>query len=329
MAQQRSGLRKFAPWVVMLLLLLATSACSGGIALEGGIIVRDNYTLKNGEYLSEDQVIIANSIVLAPGSQAQGVITFIGHKVTLSSAIDGDVTVVAERLHLRDGASINGDLTLCASELIQDSGAVVSGTLREECSESDATIGSVVGDAVDAWQDSPLVRGITTLGVALLFGAMAALLTLVVPAPLARVSRSVRRAPLATGIIGLLAFLAFAGLTLIYVLSLVLILPLAMLPLVILGWLILVVLSAFGWIALAEPFGRFVLSLFGIEELPRFLEAALGGFGLAFFIRVWSLFWFTGWIGWLLVGILGSMAFGAVILTRLGRYHYPVGRTSS
>ena len=329
MAQKHLEPRRFVPWIAMLLVLLATSACSGELALDGGLSIRDDYTLSSDEYADSDQVVIANSVDLQPGSQVSGVVTYIGGTVDIAGEIDGDVTVVAEEFRLLEGARINGDLTFCAGAFQRDSSALVSGEVREQCAQNDTTVESVIEAGVDGWRSSPFVRGATTIGSALLFGALAALATLIMPAPLTRISRSMQRAPLAAGAVGFLAILASIGLTLIYVLSLVLILPLAMLPVVLIGWGVLVLLSVLGWIGLAEPFGRFVLARLGVGEFPRMVEAALGGMALTLFIRLWSVFWFTSWVGWVLSVILGSLALGAVLLTRIGRFMYPVPGSTS
>ena len=78
-----------------------------------------------------------------------------------------------------------------------------------------------------------------------------------------------------------------------------------------------------GWTALAAPFGVWVFRLLRMDHQPRMVAAAVGGIVLALLLRVWSVFWFTFWIGLVASIILGSIGLGAVILTRVGTRPYP------
>ncbi len=119
------------------------------------------------------------------------------------------------------------------------------------------------------------------------------------------------------------------GLTIIYSMSLLLVLPVVLLPFVIVGWLIVGFLSLLGWVALAQPFGVWVVSRFGMDRQPRMVSAAIGGITLALLLRIWSIFWFTAWIGLLATIILGSVGLGAVILTHIGTRPYPRSRLAA
>jgi hypothetical protein len=53
------------------------------------------------------------------------------------------------------------------------------------------------------------------------------------------------------------------------------------------------------------------------------VSAAIGGVTLALLLRIWSIFWFTAWMGLLATIILGSIGLGAVLLTHIGTRPYP------
>jgi hypothetical protein len=67
----------------------------------------------------------------------------------------------------------------------------------------------------------------------------------------------------------------------------------------------------------------------GMDHQPRMVSAAVGGITLALLIRVWSVFWFTAWIGILATIILGSVGLGAVLLTHVGTRPYPRPRLAA
>lgn len=322
MDHKRLHIRRIARLLLFLTLLLVASGCTGDIGLGSALEIQDSYELTSGEQISGDRLIIANRVTLATGSSLDGTVTVIGDDVRMAGRILGDATVISESLQVSETAAISGDLRYCSSDAEIPTG-VVRGSLVQDCDKGDVTLGSVVESGFDGWRDSLLVRGVTSLGSALLFGGFAALLTLVFPAPMSRISRSIRRSPLAVGLVGGMTILTAIGLTIIYVLSLVLLLPLALLPLVLLAWVALGVITLLGWAAIAEQFGRLVMVRLGFDQLPRMVDAAAGGIILGIILRIWSLFWFTGWIGWILSFVIGSVALGGVVLTRLGRKLYP------
>jgi hypothetical protein len=168
-----------------------------------------------------------------------------------------------------------------------------------------------------------LVRLSSTIAGSLLFGALAALGTVLFPLPLTRMSESVLRSPFAAGGVGCVTLLVAIGLTFVYSLSLLLVLPVILLPFVVVGWLAVGFLSLLGWAALAQPFGVWVIRRIGIDQQPRMVSAAVGGIALALLLRIWSVFVFTAWIGVLATLTMGSIGLGAVLLTHVGTRPYP------
>jgi hypothetical protein len=317
--------RWLIPLGVLGSLLLTSLACVGGTREVDGFGLRRTYDLKEGEQRSGDQVILATTIKLRPESTIDGDATLIGQKVELGAEVAGDVVVVADRLTVKETAVIRGDLVMCVDNLTRENGARIDGEVKKECTESRHTsVSNLFESGFEDWQENFFVRLTSLIGGALFFGALAALSTVIVPRPLIRMSRSIRQAPVVTGGVGCLTVLVAIGLTLAYVVSLLLILPLILLPFVLLGWVLLGLLSVLGWVALAEPFGRFLFRMLHMDEQPRMVTAAIGGIALTVLVRMWSLFWFTTWIGALMMVMLGSVGLGAVVLTRLGTRSYPL-----
>jgi hypothetical protein len=316
--------RVFAPFGALALLALSSLACFAEASDVKGFELRRSYNLKGGEQRSGDQAIVAYTINLEAGSSVDGDVTLTGNRVTLDGQVTGDVVVVADRLIVGDGAHITGDLVACTKNVERGAGAQIDGEFRRECRDSGSvSFSRLLNSGWASWQDSVFFRVGGSIVGALLFGALAALITAIFPRHLVRMSESVYRSPVTAGGIGCLTMLVATGLTVVYGISLLLILPLVLLPFVIVGWLVIGLFSLLGWVALAEPFGIYLLHRFGSGKHPRMIAAAIGGVVLFLLIRIWSVFWFTAWIGLLAWMVLGSVGLGAVILTRLGTKPYP------
>jgi hypothetical protein len=331
MVQSRPKSRWLAPFSVLTLLVLASLACASQSADKvKGFDLQRSYTLKSGEQRSGDQVILAYDIKLNPGSVIDGNATLTGNSVTLGAEINGDAVVVADNVSVGDSAHVTGDLIVCSKNYEQSPAARIDGKVKEECTNSGSvSFSNTVESGWDAWRGSILFRVSSSIAGALLFGAVAALGTVLVPQPLVRMSESVQRSPWRAGGMGFLTMLVAIGLTVIYSISLLLVLPVILLPFVIVGWMIVALFSLLGWVALAQPFGVFLVRRLGMDRQPRMVSAAVGGITLALLIRVWSVFWFTAWIGILATVILGSVGLGAVLLTHVGTRPYPRPRLAA
>jgi hypothetical protein len=330
MVQSRPKARWLVPFSVLTLLLMASLACASQSRNVKGFDLQRSYTLKSGERRSGDQVVLAYDIKLSPGSVIDGNATLTGNSVTLGAEVDGDVVVVADNVSVGDTAHVTGDLIVCSKNFEQNPAAQVDGQVKEECTNSGSvSFSNTVESGWDAWRSSILFRLSSSIAGALLFGALAALGTVLVPQPLVRMSESVQQSPWRAGGIGFLTMLVAIGLTIIYSISLLLVLPVILLPFVIVGWMIVALVSLLGWVALAQPFGVFLVRRLGMDRQPRMVSAALGGIALALLLRVWSIFWFTAWIGILATIILGSVGLGAVLLTHVGTRPYPRPRLAT
>jgi hypothetical protein len=313
-----------APLSVFTLLVLASLACASQSSRGDGFDLQRSYTLKNGEQRSGDQVILAYDIKLSPGSVVDGNATLTGKAITLGADVNGDVVAVADNLTVGDTAHVTGDLIACSKNFKLSPAARVDGQVKEECTNSgSASFTNTVESGWNTWRGSIFFRVSSSIAGALLFGALAALGTVLFPQPLVRMSESVLRSPFRAGGIGFLTMLVAIGLTVIYSISLLLVLPFVLLPFVMVGWMIVGFLSLLGWVALAQPFGVFLVRRLGMDHQPRMVSAAIGGIALALLLRIWSVFWFTAWIGLLATIILGSVGLGAVLLTHVGTRPYP------
>ncbi|WP_119072435.1 hypothetical protein [Aggregatilinea lenta] len=309
--------------VFVLMALTALGAVVAATSLDG-FSLHGTFTLDGDEQRDGDQVIFANNAYLRPGSAIDGDATLIANHAEMAGAVSGDLVVIANEFILAGSARIDGDLSVCAKTFDQAPDAQIGGSLKRECSEGDrVTVSSAVESGRSGWQGSILFRLGSFVTNTLFFGGLAALATAVFPQRLGRIAASIRRSPGLMGGIGCLTVVVAIGLSVTYVISLFLILPVLLLPFAMLGWLALGLLVIIGWFALASLTGETVLRRLGITEGTPLVVAAVGGVALGLAVNVWSLFWFTGWIGALVSAVLGSVGLGAVVLTRLGTQSYP------
>ncbi len=306
-------------WLLLVGLALLLTACSTASSNTDDLVASRTYRLPSGEHVKGDLVVVAEKASLETQSVVQGDAAITARTVTLNGQIDGDVVIAAERLVLGPEALVRGDLVACARNVERAEGARVEGDLLEECNSSpNLGVGQLLTHAWLSWQASWLLRAGSVFFGALFFGALAALGAVLIPRPLACMAEAIQARPWHAATVGLLTLAIAAGLTVIYGLSLKLIVPVVFLPVVLLGWLVLGMLSLLGWIALAAPVGRWVLRRLRHGTHPQMIAAAVGGITLALGLRVWSIFEPVGWPVGLIVLGAGSLGLGAVLLTRAG-----------
>ncbi|NDJ76762.1 MAG: hypothetical protein GYB65_10930 [Chloroflexi bacterium] len=305
-------------------LALVSVACGAPSRDVGDFNLRTDYTLASGEQRSNDQLIMAQNIDLEAGSQIDGDATLIGSDVILDSEVIGDVVVISDTLAVGERALVYGDLVICVEDVSRSSDAQIRGDIKEECSESSRSgLGSIAQSGFDNWRNALLFRVGSTFFSALFFGALAALGAVVIPRPLYLMSNSIRNAPGVTGGVGLLTMIVAVGLSVLYLISLLLILPVVLLPVVLVAWFVIALLTLLGWLALAQLIGEYLFRRLDLGEQPRMISATVGGVVLVFIAHIWGIFWFTAWIGVLATILLAAVGLGAVVLTRAGTQPYP------
>lgn len=321
--------RLWIPILALLNLMVATLACKTSDL--SNFSLTDRFTLRSNETRTDDQMVVADTIKLESGSRIEGDTTLIGTQVDLNGQITGDAVVIADVLRVGDSAHIEGDLSYCVDNLERSDSARINGQVTRECDKgARESVSGAFQSGVNGWQDSFEARLGSTVAGALFGGLFASLMVAVLPRRLSRVSEAVRRSPATNGGVGCLTLVVAVGLTMVYIFSLLLVLPLFLLPFVLLAWLVLGLLALLGWVALAEPFGRYLMRKMNVRDVPPMVVAAVGGVLLSLVVNIWNVFWFTGWIGFLATTILGAVGLGAVVTTRLGtRLPAPDRRTQA
>lgn len=322
-SEGRRVLRWLAPLGVLVLALMSTLACRLGIGDVDDFSLSRTFRLEQGDQRAGDQVVFAYDIDFQDRSAVDGDLTLTGNHVTLDAAVQGDVVVVANRLTIGRTAFVSGDVVACVKTLDKHAIARIEGELRHKCvDDNSVSLADAVESGWNSWRNSAFFRISTVIIGAMIFGALAALGTLLFPRMLRRMSQAVQQVPVLAGGVGLVTVLLAVGLTVLYAVMLKLVVPLVLLPLVLLLWMLVLLLSLLGWLALAEPFGVLLLRLLRVDNPPHMITAVVGGVALALLLRVWSIFLFTPWFVVLGGIIFSAIGLGPVLLTRAGTKPY-------
>ncbi len=311
-----------------------------------GVVFTDHYVLREGQRVEGDLVVVAQTVTLQHGSQVTGNVALLGENITLNGQVHGDLAVLGESVVLGSGMYVVGNVTLCGGAIHRESNVNVVGDYSASCDRVRVLLGDIAPVALDLSQwkwdnfdpadwDWGLLNRIPAripemspadwLGrnvlLSLGMGALAALITLVMPLRLRRVSDAALTAPVTMGIIGVLTLVVLGAVSALVVLSLVLIVTACLLPFLGLAWLALLLMALIGWTALSLPIGAWLLAAMDVRRVSP-LAAALGALVLTFLPGLLNLSAATRPVYYLLLLALGAWGLGATIMTGLGRQAY-------
>jgi cytoskeletal protein CcmA (bactofilin family) len=310
---------------------------SGKIALAQGpsdqVVVNGQYTLGSGKTHEGDLTIAAQDVQLKAESHVTGDVSIVSASATLDGEIDGDVSILASDVQLGKNLRINGDLSVCARNFVKDSAARITGDQSTGCNSLGELFSGMKGGRGNSPIRMPIRGNTSTNPVAQFFGAiisacvvaaLAALLAVIFPNQIQRMTTTAMSTPMTTGIAGFLSMGVAVAVTAIYAFSIVLTLGVMCiaLPLVGLGWLAFSIALLAGWIAISVPVGKILLHRMKIYPTPM-IAAALGALVLTFFQGFLGMVPCIGWISNIVALALASVGLGAVLLTRFGTRPYP------
>jgi hypothetical protein len=299
------------------------------------ISVNDQYVLRSGATHAGNLTVVAREVTLEEGSTVNGDLSVVSAgPVTLNGQINGDVSILAPSAQLGKTLRINGSLSICAREVKQASEAIISGSQSTGCNRLGDLFSGVsrgagnfpplgntpFGDTAS----NPLFRFFQVIFTSLGMAALAALAAAIFPRQVNRMSGTAISQALTTTLVGFLSIAVAVALSAIYVVSIPLTLGLTCLGLPIVGllWLVIGIALVVGWIAVSIPFGTTLLHRMKVYPTPM-VAAALGTLVLTLVQGLVQMIPCIGWIGWLMLIVIGSAGFGAVLLTRFGTRPYP------
>jgi hypothetical protein len=310
----------------LLLSLLVAAPAYASQTLEGKVVIGENYTLKSGETIDGDLVVISGSATVEAGARVTGNVVVMGGSADLAGRVEQNVTVMGGSVTLRASAEVDQQLAVLGGSITREEGAQVKGGESQSFGfgshpggipEVPAGRGGQASspfDALFAFMQSVFMALTVTVLVSVLALAIAALW----PESTTRVSAAIATAPAVSGLLGLLTLIA------VPILLALLAITLCLAPVSLLGAIIYVAALLFGWVAFGQLLGNRLVTAFR-WNLPPAGAALLGTFIVT---AVATPLWFISplqCLGIPLDTIFACLGLGGVVLTRFGSTPYITG----
>lgn len=301
------------------------------------IIAGGTFTLAAGETHYGSLLVLGGVVSLEEGSRLVGDIVILGGTVTVEGEITGSMIAIGGVVRLTATVLIQGDLIAPGSVVTRDPAAVVEGQIITQFVAPQRPASPAVPPVPDVPSVpdvpalpsapaapaplealgvvfSPLVQGFWFLLRAMVFAALAVVVSVFMPAHIQHTRAALVGQPLVSGGLGLLVLLAlmpvafFLGIT-------ILLLPVAALLVLAVGVAVL-----FGWVALGDEIGQRVGLAFRQTWSPA-AQVGVGTFVLTFLAGSLGAV-FVEFFGALVTFLLAALGLGGVVLTRFGTRAY-------
>jgi hypothetical protein len=302
----------FSFTLLMALMLLPLQAVQAK-GLDEGPIFGSNYTLKSGNTLNDDLIVIGGSISVEKNARVNGSIILIGGSLTLDGEVSQDVVIVGGAVKLGADTHVHGKVITYNAPVNRDLSAVVDGGFVDNPVRPESPVSPTAPPIpwlVTAITD-PIQRTQSVLGQSILLALLAALIAMFMPVQMRRVADAVVAQPFITFGMGLLTLVMFiVAIVALALFSVFIITLFVTIPLITVIAIVFAAACILGWLALGMEVGLRISQMFP-RELPLPLATGLGAFGL-------SLLTFIPCLGGPLSGIVGFIGLGAVLMTRFG-----------
>jgi hypothetical protein len=307
---------------VTLVMLLIPSTAFARELFDDRVVAGGTFRLESGETLDGSLIIFGGTATTEEDTVVEGDVVVLGGIVSVNGYIEGNLVGVGGVVNLNENAIVEGDLTTVAATLNRNPGAQVNGQV---ITGIDIPALSVLPSTIDIPSFNRFEPAISPAAFTfwrifwfifrtILWGALAALVTMFLPKQTTKVSDAIIDQPLTTGGVGLLAVIVVPIILVLLAITCILS------PVSLLGALAIVIAWAFGRIAIGLEIGNRIAKSFD-KDWPVPLAAGVGTFGLALVVD--SAGTFIDCVGWLLPTVVGLFGLGGVILTRFGTCSYP------
>ncbi len=314
-------LRNLTLFILLVLLLIPTSAHAQGVTTDGGkVIFGSNFTLESGDKFKGDLVVFGGNVTIQENADLNGNLVVFGGTVTSNGNMNGDVVVIGGQVKLDDHAVVSGDVVTIGGQVEQAASAVVKGNVVNNVSPQvelpgrispSVNVPNVPIPPLFNMDFNPFWEFSRVLGSALLVAFLGVLAALFFQEPLDRASHAIVVQPLMTTSIGLLTvvIMIIAAFTII------------LLPVVLLGLIPLAFAWLFGVISMGHEVGdRFSRAIH--QNWTPVITTGVGTFVLVFIVAsiqsLNSLAPFLACVTWVIPVLIGLLAIGAVVVTRFG-----------
>lgn len=313
---------KYIILIATLVVLVIPSTALAKDLFDDRVVVGGTFTLESGEFLDGSLIIFGGSAAVEEDSIIEGDVVVLGGIVSVDGLVEGNLVGVGGVVNLKENAIVDGDLTTVAGTLNREPGAQVNGQV---ITGIDVTALSVIPSTIDIPNFTPFETSFNPFVFSfwrilwfifrtLLWGALAALITMFLPNQTTRASNAIVDEPVMSGGVGLLAIIVTPIVLVLLAITCILS------PISLLGALVLIIAWVFGRIAIGLEIGKRIAKAFD-RDWPLPLAAGVGTFSLALVVdSVGTFIYCVGWIVPLVVGLFGL---GGIILTRFGTQSYP------
>lgn len=315
------SIRYFIIFITLLVVLLPSTAFAREM-FDDRVVAGGTFRLESGETLDGSLIIFGGTATTEEDSVVGGDVVVLGGIVSVNGYVEGNLVGVGGVVNLNENAIIDGDLTTVAATLNRNPGAQVNGQV---ITGIDIPALSVLPSTIDIPSFTRFEPAISPgaftfwrifwfIFRTILWGALAALITMFLPNQTTKVSDAIIGQPLMSGGVGLLAIIVVPIILVLLAITCILS------PVSLLGALAIVIAWVFGRIAIGLEIGKRIAKSFD-KDWPIPLAAGVGTFGLALVAD--SAGTFIDCVGWLVPTIVGLFGLGGVILTRFGTSSYP------
>ncbi|MGQ9832794.1 MAG: hypothetical protein ACUVRJ_03190 [Candidatus Villigracilaceae bacterium] len=306
-----------ALFLLAFLLSPAVSVAAAGHR-DGKVIFGNNFTLKAGETLSGDLVVMGGVVMIEDGATVNGSTVLIGGTLTIEGEVTADVMLVGGTATLGKNAHVHGNLVAIGGNIQRDKnaridGEVISSLVAPETRIPDSSTPQPPARLALSIRQNAIANLFFAVGRVVVISLLALLAMLFLEPQAQRTAYAMTRQPLIASATGLLILVLLPLAILLLVITLILI-PVALLVIlaVILAWLL-------GVIALGLEVGeRFTAVIH--RQWPIALTA---GFGTFLLMTVLELANLLPCVGWLVSLLVGMAAIGSAALTIFGSRAYP------
>jgi len=295
-------------------------------------VIGGSYVLEEGETLASSLFVLGGAARLLTDSRVEGDVIILGGTLQIDGIVEGDVSAIGGLVTLGDSARVAGDVNTVSAKLDQAENAQIQGQVNNVPAGPFSMI--VPGTLqLPRWEGAPPINlpgelrtPVVNLGLnplwdalwwiirSLFWAALAVLVTLFVPKPVNRVSKTALDNILASGGLGCFTILV------VPLFLVLLAITICLIPLSLIGALLLWLGWVFGIIAIGVEIGERLESFLKVDwALP--VSAGVGAFLLTLVSN--GIQMIVPCIGWFVPVLIGTIGLGAVLLTRFGAKAYP------
>ena len=347
----------FAVLILILSLAVVPASAQGpGGDHNGRVVMGSNFTVEEGETITDDVVVFGGNFKMKSGSSLEGDLAVFGGNADINGTVDGDIAVIGGKVDIEDDAVVNGDISIVGGNLDVDDDAQVQGTVAQgpdadldqyfnfgpgfapdnqdwpnhkDFSNDDLPSPQEIEQEVTRQADNFFTGaakfvwgGISDTIFSLILGGLAVLVVLFFPSQVKAIETTITRATPISFVVGIVTIPAAAAL--IFLLT-VLVITICLTPVI--GFVLAGAMLA-GWTVIGKVFGDKIFGRFGNHNPSAASAALLGVTALTDFTTapylgelpyIGWMFMFAGGVVGLMVGAIGL---GAVVLSRFGVQPY-------